>query len=93
MEQENLKILEVTLSKLKQKMLEDQDMKDMFSKHFPDLDYENVVEKTIAQMYDYAVDKDYDILDLSLDGVKAFFDSVFDIEDEEENEDEGYGKA
>jgi len=93
MEQENLKILEVTLNKLKEKMLKDQDIKELFLTHFPKLDYENIVEKTIAQMYDYAVDKDYDVIDLSLDGVKAFFDSVFEVEDEEENEDEGYGKA
>ena len=93
MEQENLKILEVTLNKLKEKMLKDQDIKELFLRHFPKLDYENIVEKTIAQMYDYAVDKNYDVLDLSLDGVKAFFDSVFDVEDEEEDDDEKYGKA
>jgi hypothetical protein len=83
----------VTLNKLKEKMLKDQDIKELFLRHFPKLDYENIVEKTIAQMYDYAVDKNYDVLDLSLDGVKAFFDSVFDVEDEEEDDDEKYGKA
>jgi hypothetical protein len=81
----------VTLSKLKEKMFEDEDMKSMFSKHFPDLNYEIVVDKTITQMYEYAVGKDYDILDLSLDGVKAFFESVFS-EDEDEDE-ENHGSA
>ena len=93
MEQDNLKLLEVTLSKLKEKMFEDEDIRSMFSKNFPDLNYEIIVDKTITQMYEYAVGKDYDILDLSLDGVKAFFDSVFDVEDEEEDDDEKYGKA
>ena len=91
MEQDNLKLLEVTLSKLKEKMFEDEDMRSMFSKHFPDLNYEIVVDKTITQMYEYAVDKDYDVLDLSLDGVKAFFESVFS-EDEDEDE-ESHGAA
>jgi hypothetical protein len=94
MEEQKLKVLELTLSKLKDKMLEDEDMKSMFSKHFPELDYDSVVERTIAQMYDYAVSKDYDILDLSLDGVRAFFESVFDTdEQEDEDEDKGYGDA
>jgi hypothetical protein len=45
-------------------------------------------------MYDYAVSKDYDVLDLSLDGVRAFFESVFDTdEQEDEDEDKGYGDA
>jgi hypothetical protein len=75
-------------------MLEDEDMKSMFSKHFPELDYDSVVERTIAQMYDYAVSKDYDVLDLSLDGVRAFFESVFDTDEQEyEDEDKGYGDA
>jgi hypothetical protein len=91
MEQDNLKLLEVTLSKLKDKMFEDEDMRSMFSKHFPDLNYEIVVDKTITQMYEYAVGKDYDVLDLSLDGVKAFFESVFS-EDEDEDE-ESHGAA
>lgn len=96
MEQESLKILEVTLEKLKEKMLEDPDMKAMFSKHFPDLDFEKIVNQTIKQMHDYAINKDYDVLDLSLDGVRAFFDSVFKaVDEDEEDEDDGenYGKA
>jgi hypothetical protein len=94
MEEQKLKVLELTLSKLKDKMLEDEDMKSMFSKHFPELDYDSVVERTIAQMYDYAVSKDYDVLDLSLDGVRAFFESVFDTDEQEyEDEDKGYGDA
>ena len=94
MEEQKLKVLELTLSKLKDKMFEDEDMKSMFSKHFPELDYDSVVERTIAQMYDYAVSKDYDVLDLSLDGVRAFFESVFDTdEQEDEDEDKGYGDA
>jgi hypothetical protein len=94
MEEQKLKVLELTLSKLKDKMLEDEDMKSMFSKHFPELDYEGVVEKTVAQMYDYAVDKEYDVLDLSLDGVRAFFESVFDTdEQQDQDEDKGYGDA
>jgi len=94
MEEQKLKVLELTLSKLKDKMLEDKDMKDMFSKHFPEVDYENAVDKTVAQMYDYAVSKNYDVLDLSLDGVRAFFESVFDTDkQEDEDEDKGYGDA
>jgi hypothetical protein len=94
MEEQKLKVLELTLSKLKDKMLEDEDMKSMFSKHFPELDYDSVVEKTVAQMYDYAVGKNYDVLDLSLDGVRAFFESVFDTDDQQDqNEDKGYGNA
>ena len=94
MEQEKLLILEVTLNKLKEKMLEDDNMKEMFSTHFPDLDYEVIVEKTIAQMYGYAVDKDYDILDLSFQGVRAFFESVFTSDEEDdENDNDKYGKA
>jgi hypothetical protein len=94
MEEQKLKVLELTLSKLKDKMLEDEDIKSMFSKHFPELDYDSVVERTVAQMYDYAVSKDYDVLDLSLDGVRAFFESVFDTdEQEDEDEDKGYGDA
>ena len=91
MEQDNLKLLEVTLSKLKEKMFEDEDIRSMFSKNFPDLSYEIIVDKTITQMYEYAVGKDYDVLDLSLDGVKAFFESVFS-EDEDEDE-ESHGDA
>ena len=94
MEEQKLKMLQLTLSKLKDKMLEDEDMKSMFSKHFPELNYESVVEKTVVQMYDYAVDKKYDILDLSLDGVRAFFESVFDTDEQEnQDEDKGYGDA
>jgi hypothetical protein len=81
----------VTLSKLKEKMFEDEDIRSMFSKNFPDLSYEIIVDKTITQMYEYAVSKDYDVLDLSLDGVKAFFESVFS-EDEDEDE-ESHGDA
>ena len=91
MEQDNLKLLEVTLSRLKEKMFEDEDIRSMFSKNFPDLSYEIIVDKTITQMYEYAVGKDYDVLDLSLDGVKAFFESVFS-EDEDEDE-ESHGDA
>jgi hypothetical protein len=94
MEEQKLKMLQLTLSKLKDKMLEDEDMKSMFSKHFPELNYENVVEKTVVQMYNYAVDKEYDVLDLSLDGVRAFFESVFDTdEQQDQDEDKGYGDA
>jgi hypothetical protein len=93
MEEQKLKMLQLTLSKLKDKMLEDEDMKSMFSKHFPQLDYESIVEKTVVQMYDYAVDKDYDILDLSLDGVRAFFESVFDSDEEDSDEEKGHGDA
>jgi hypothetical protein len=94
MEEQKLKMLQLTLSKLKDKMLEDEDMKSMFSKHFPELNYESVVEKTVVQMYNYAVDKEYHVLDLSLDGVRAFFESVLDIdEQQDQDEDKGYGDA
>jgi hypothetical protein len=93
MEQENLKNLELTLSKLKEKMLEDSAMREMFSTNFPDLDYEEHVENTIAQMYSYAVEKDYDIVELSLQGVRVFFESVFTNDDEDEEDEEIHGEA
>jgi hypothetical protein len=93
MEQENLKILEMTLNKLKEKMLKDESLIEMFSQHFPSLDYEEHVENTIKQMYVYAVDKDYDVVDLSLQGVRVFFESVFTNDDEDEEDEEIHGEA
>lgn len=101
MEQDNLKVLELTLRELRERVLEDEDIKGMFLKHFPDLDYEEVVNETIADLMEYALEKDYDVLNLSLKGAELFFstmlDNLEDDEDEEEEiqeeEDENYGKA
>lgn len=101
MEQDNLKILEVTLRELREKVLEDEDIKAMFLKHFPELDFEETVNATIVELMEYAIEKDYDVLNLSLKGADLFFSNVLsnfeDDEDEEleeeVKEDDNYGKA
>lgn len=101
MEQDNLKILEVTLRELREKVLEDEDIKAMFLKHFPELDFEETVNATIVDLMEYAIEKDYDVLNLSLKGADLFFSNVLsnfeDDEDEEleeeVKEDDNYGKA
>ena len=101
MEQDNLKVLEVTLKELRERVLEDEDIKAMFLKHFPELDYEEVVNETIADLMEYALEKDYDVLNLSLKGAELFFSTMLDnLEDDEdeleeiqEEEDDNYGKA
>ena len=75
MEQDNLKVLEVTLKELRERVLEDEDIKAMFLKHFPELDYEEVVNETIADLMEYALEKDYDVLNLSLKGADLFLES------------------
>jgi hypothetical protein len=99
MEQEALTILIQTLNKLKEDVLKDKDIRKLFEQTFPGLEFEDYVDDTIKELYNYAVEKDYDILDLSLEGVKMFFITALDedfgwaddkvIEDVEEE----YGKA
>jgi hypothetical protein len=100
MEQDNLKILEVTLKELREMVLEDSDIKEMFLKHYPELDFEEAVDRTLSDLYDYAIQKNYNVLELSLKGAELFFSSVLsnlDEDDEELEIDEGdkneYGKA
>ncbi len=101
MEQDNLKILEVTLKELRDKVLLDEDIKTMFLKHFPNLDFEEVVNLTLAELMEYALEKDYDVLNLSLKGAELFFSSVLsNLEDDGEEleetlkgENKNYGKA
>lgn len=97
MEQDDLKILKLTLEELRRRVLEDKDIIKMFLDHFPELDFEENLDEILLQIEEYAVDKNYDILELSLEGIKLFFMSVLDDEDEEEEdeveEDDHYGKA
>jgi len=91
----------VTLNKLREKILADNDIKAMFLKHFPQLSFEQAVEDTIIDLYEYAIEKDYDVLSLSLKGAELFFSTVLsniDSDDDEELEQEqkegdNYGKA
>lgn len=103
MEQDKLKILKVTLKELRDKVLIDEDIKQIFLKNFPELNFEEAIDETLADLMEYAIEKDYDVLSLSLKGADLFFSSVLsnieDEEDEEELEDtpkengEKYGKA
>lgn len=99
MEQDNLNILKVTLRELRDKIVKDEDIKSMFTKHYPDLDYEEAVDRTIADLMEYALEKDYDVLSLSLKGAELFFSTVLsnleeeDEEYQEEGDEEKYGKA
>jgi hypothetical protein len=90
----------VTLNKLREKILADNDIKAMFLKHFPQLSFEQAVEDTLIDLYEYAIEKDYDVLSLSLKGAELFFSAVLsniDSDDEEleeeQKEDDSYGKA
>ena len=101
MEQDKLKILEVTLKELRDKVLLDEDIKNMFLKNFPELDFEETVDSTLVELMEYALEKDYDVLSLSLKGAELFFSSVLsnledDSEELEENpkgDSNNYGKA
>jgi hypothetical protein len=104
MEQDNLKILEQMLKELRVRVIEDEDIKKMFLSNFPELDFEETVDRTLADLLEYAVEKDYDVLNLSLQGVKLFFSSVLSNLDESDESDEkdvyetkgdsdNYGKA
>ena len=103
MEQDNLKILQQTLNKLREKVLADNDIRSMFLKNYPQLDFEEAVDRTLADLMEYAVEKDYDVLVLSLQGAKLFFGSVLsdlaeaaddeEIEEKIKGDGESYGKA
>jgi tRNA splicing endonuclease len=96
MEQEDLIMMKQMLKELRQRVLDDEQIKDMFNDNFPQLSFEEEVDNTLADLEEYAIEKDFDILTLSLQGVKLFFSSVFDKdedENEEEKEVEDYGKA
>jgi hypothetical protein len=100
MEQDNLKILELTLKELREMVLQDEDIKNIFSKNYPNLDFEEAVERTLADLYEYAIQKDYNVLELSLKGAELFFSNVLsnlDEDDEheeiEKGDDDYYGQA
>lgn len=101
MEQDKLKILEVTLKELRNKVLIDEDIKNMFLKNFPELDFEETVDDTLADLMEYALEKDYDVLSLSLKGAELFFSSVLsnleddgqELEENTKGDDKNYGKA
>ena len=52
----------MTLSELREKVLADDDIKAMFLKHFPQLSFEEAVDNTIMDLYEYAIEKDYNVL-------------------------------
>ena len=99
MEQDNLNILKATLRELREKIIQDKEIRSMFLKHYPDLDYEEAVDRTIADLMQYALEKDYDVLSLSLKGAELFFATVLsnleedDEEYQEEKDEDNYGKA
>ena len=94
MEQEELKVIKLTLKELRKSVLEDEDIKTIFLSHYPELDFEENLDETLAQLEEYALDNDYDILQLSLEGIKLFFSSVLDEEIEDPEPDtSNYGKA
>ena len=101
MEQDKLKILEVTLKELRNKVLLDEDIKNMFLKNFPELDFEEAVDSTLVELMEYALEKDYDVLSLSLKGAELFFSSVLsnleddseELEESPKGDDKNYGKA
>ena len=70
MEQEELKVIKATLKELRKSVLEDKDIKKMFLSHYPELDFEENLDETLAQLEEFALDNDYDILQLSLEGIK-----------------------
>jgi hypothetical protein len=94
MEQEELKVIKLTLKELRKSVLEDEDIKTIFLSHYPELDFEENLDETLAQLEEYALDNDYDILQLSLEGIKLFFSSVLDEEIQDSEPDtSNYGKA
>lgn len=103
METDYKKNLKAMLDTLKQKMLEDEDIKGVFTNYFPIEDYEVAVSYTIQELEEYALQKELTAEELSYQGAKLFFADVLeqiqDDDDEiaaaldEENKGEEYGKA
>lgn len=104
MEQEKLELtrLKQALRSLKQRVLEDEDIKEMFERNFPELDFQEAVNGTINELLEYAIEKDYSVEDLSFKGVQLFFTNILDttVEDDGEiveealdEDEEEYGKA
>jgi len=92
MEQESLVLLKETLKELREKVLNDEDIKGLFNKNHPTLDFEEHVDDTLAQLEEYAIEKDYNVLDLSMRGVVLFFSSILGRDEDEEDE-EIHGEA
>jgi hypothetical protein len=99
MDKEKLKNLEETLKELRVKVLADDDIKNMFLKKYPELNFEEVVDITLLDLLEYAIKNDYDAMALSLHGAKIFFSSVLaelmseDDEEEVEEDKDDYGRA
>jgi len=92
MEQEELTILEETLKELRTRVLDDENIKNMFLETYPDLDFEETLDETILEMKEYAEENNLDILSFSLEGLILFFETLIESEDEDSGDDY-YGKA
>jgi hypothetical protein len=92
MEQEELTILEETLKELRTRVLDDENIKNMFLETYPDLDFEEALDETILEMKEYAEENNLDILSFSLEGLILFFETLIESEDEDSGDDY-YGKA
>ena len=99
-----MQTLKEMLDNLQAKLLQDEDIREMFERNFPDLNYEDALTITLVELYEFALEKDLTPQELSIQGVKLFFANVLsDAEDDDgeliENhldmieEDDDYGKA
>jgi hypothetical protein len=99
-----MQTLKEMLDNLQAKLLQDEDIREMFERNFPDLNYEDALTITLVELYEFALEKDLSPQELSIQGVKLFFANVLsDAEDDDgeliENhldmieEDDDYGKA
>lgn len=99
-----METLKEMLDNLKTKLLQDEDIREMFETNFPDLNYEDALTITLVELYEFALEKDLTPQELSIQGVKLFFANVLsDAEDDDGEliedhlniveEDDGYGEA
>jgi hypothetical protein len=72
------------LDNLYANLLEDEDIREMFETNFPDLNYQDTLTITLAELYELATLKDLSPQELSIQGVKLFFANV--LTDAEEND-------
>jgi hypothetical protein len=99
-----MQTLKEMLDDLESKLLQDEDIREMFERNFPDLNYEDALTITLVELYEFALEKDLTPQELSIQGVKLFFANVLaDAEDDDGEliedhldmikEDDGYGQA
>lgn len=99
-----MQTLKEMLNNLEAKLLQDEDIREMFERNFPDLNYEDALTITLVELYEFALEKDLTPQELSIQGVKLFFANVLsDVEDDDGEliedhlnmveEDDGYGEA